>query len=75
MPFPIISDEGFVLAEALSLPTFEFDGGRFYKRLALVVEEGVIVKVFYPVFPPDRNATEVLEWLRIDRSAHRVSRG
>jgi peroxiredoxin len=64
MPFPIISDDQFVLAAALSLPTFEFDGSRFYKRLSLIVEKGVIVKVFYPVFPPDRNAVEVLEWLR-----------
>jgi len=64
MPFPVISDDQFVLAAALSLPTFEFDGGRFYKRLSLIVEKGVIVKVFYPVFPPDGNAVEVLEWLR-----------
>ena len=67
MPFPIISDEQFVLAEALSLPTFEFNDKRFYKRLALIAERGVIVKVFYPVFPPDRNAAEVLAWLRSHR--------
>jgi len=63
IPFPIISDEQFVLARELALPTFEFDGGRFYKRLALIAEKGVVVKVFYPVFPPDRNAVEVLGWL------------
>lgn len=63
MPFPIISDEGFVLATRLFLPTFEFKGDWFYKRLALIAEKGVIVKVFYPVFPPDQNAVEVLEWL------------
>jgi peroxiredoxin len=63
MPFPIISDEQFVLATALSLPTFEFHGGRFYKRMALIAEKGVVTKVFYPVFPPDRNAVEVLDWL------------
>ena len=68
MPFPIISDEQFLLAARLSLPTFEFDGGRFYKRLALIAEEGVVVKVFYPVFPPDRNAAAVLDWL----SRHRA---
>jgi peroxiredoxin len=62
MPFPIISDERFVLADVLRLPTFEFDGRRFYKRLTLVTERGVIVRVFYPVFPPDRNAVEVLDW-------------
>jgi peroxiredoxin len=68
MPFPILSDEQFVLAEALNLPTFEFEGRRFYKRLALIAESGVIVKVFYPVFPPDRNAVEVLEWLGSHRA-------
>jgi len=70
MPFPIISDEQFVLAATLSLPTFEFHGARFYKRLALVAESGVVAKVFYPVFPPDRNAADVLDWL----SRHRPQR-
>jgi len=68
MPFPIISDEGFVLAATLSLPTFEHDGARFYKRLALIAETAVIAKVFYPVFPPDRNAADVLDWLSRHRS-------
>ena len=63
MPFPIVSDVGLLLAEALSLPTFEFDGARLFKRLALIAEEQRIVEVFYPVFPPDRNAAEVLRWL------------
>jgi peroxiredoxin len=64
MPFPVVSDEHLVLAEQLSLPTFEFEGGTLYKRLALVAEHGTIVKVFYPVFPPDRNAVDVVDWLR-----------
>jgi peroxiredoxin len=67
MPFPIVSDVELALATMLSLPTFEFDGRTFYKRLALVAEDGVVVKVFYPVFPPDRNAAEVLAWLRAER--------
>jgi peroxiredoxin len=67
MPFPIISDEQLVLADRLSLPTFEFNDKRFYKRLALIAERGIIVKVFHPVFPPDRNAAEVLAWLRSQR--------
>jgi peroxiredoxin len=71
MPFPIISDDQFVLAGALSLPTFQFDGDRFYKRLALIAERGVVAKVFYPVFPPDRNAADVLDWLRRHRAAAR----
>ena len=78
MPFPIISDATLALAEALSLPTFDFDGDRLYKRLALIAEEQTIVKVFYPVFPPDRNAEAVLEWLsenRPPRGDTRLSRG
>ena len=63
MPFPVISDEWLELARNPGLPTFEFEGLTLYKRLALVAERGTIVKVFYPVFPPDRNAQDVLDWL------------
>jgi len=63
MPFPLISDEWLDLAREPGLPTFEVEGLTLYKRLALVVERGRIAKVFYPVFPPDRNAEEVLAWL------------
>jgi peroxiredoxin len=63
MPFPIVADEQLELARALGLPTFEADGATLYRRLALVAERGRIVKVFYPVFPPDRNAEEVLAWM------------
>jgi peroxiredoxin len=63
IPFALLSDSGLRLAEALRLPTFETAGLRLYRRLTLIVEDGRIVKVFYPVFPPDRNASEVLGWL------------
>jgi peroxiredoxin len=63
MLFPVISDEWLELAREPALPTFEFEGLTLYKRLALVAEHGRIVKVFYPVFPPDRNAQDVLDWL------------
>jgi peroxiredoxin len=63
IPFALLSDSGLSLAEALRLPTFEADGMTLYKRLTLVAEAGVIGKVFYPVFPPDRDAAEVLAWL------------
>jgi peroxiredoxin len=63
MPFPVIADPERKLGAALRLPTFEIAGLTLYKRLALVAEEGRIVKVFYPVFPPDRNAADVLAWL------------
>ena len=68
MPFPVIADERLELARALRLPTFEVEGLTLYKRLAWVAERGRIVKVFYPVFPPDRNAEEVVAWLERSRS-------
>ena len=63
MPYPVIADPELQLRETLGLPTFEIAGMTLYKRLALVAENGTIVKVFYPVFPPDRNAADVLDWL------------
>lgn len=67
MPFPIISDEWLDLARDPGLPTFEVEGLTLYKRLALISERGRIVKVFYPVFPPDRSAQDVLDWLAAQR--------
>ena len=64
MPFPVVADPERRLGDALGLPTFEVAGETLYKRLALVAENGRIVKVFYPVFPPDENAADVLAWLR-----------
>lgn len=64
LPFELLSDAKLELARALKLPTFEVDGMTLIKRLTLVVRDGRIEKVFYPVFPPDRNAGEVLDWLR-----------
>jgi peroxiredoxin len=62
--YPLLSDRGLALAEAMGLPTFETSGLRLYKRLTFVAEQGRIVKVFYPVFPPDRNAADVIAWLK-----------
>ena len=64
LPFPLLSDEDLELTKALRLPTFEAAGQTLIKRLTLVVNEGSIEHVFYPVFPPDRHAEEVLAWLR-----------
>jgi peroxiredoxin len=64
LPFPLLSDDGFVLTLSLKLPTFEVAGLRLLKRFALVIDDGRIAKAFYPVFPPDRNAADVLAWLR-----------
>ena len=64
IPFPLLSDAGLQLKADLGLPTFEAAGMTLYKRLTLIAEEGRIAKTFYPVFPPDRDAAEVLAWLR-----------
>ena len=63
LPFAVLSDAGFRLTEALDLPSFTVDGMRLIKRLTLVLRGGAIEHVFYPVFPPDRSASEVLAWL------------
>jgi peroxiredoxin len=63
LPFPILSDEHLMLASALRLPTFETSGLTLLKRLTLMIDDGLIEHVFYPVFPPDQNAAEVLTWL------------
>jgi peroxiredoxin len=64
IPFPLLSDAGLSLAAGLRLPTFEVEGMTLYKRLTFVAEAGRIVKAFYPVFPPDRNAAQVIAWLQ-----------
>ncbi len=63
LPFAILSDEKLALTKALNLPTFVTSGMTLLKRMALVVDDGMITKVFYPVFPPDKNAEEVVAWL------------
>jgi peroxiredoxin len=64
LPFAMLSDEALAVADALGLPTFTVDGLRLYRRLTMIVTGGVIEHVFYPVFPPDQHAAEVLAWLR-----------
>jgi peroxiredoxin len=63
LPFPLLSDENLSFGRALRLPVFKVDGMTLLKRVTLIVEDGRIEKVFYPVFPPDRNASDVVEWL------------
>jgi peroxiredoxin len=67
LPFPLISDADLRLTGALRLPTFAIDGMTLQKRMVLVIDGGVIAKVFYPVFPPDESAAEVVAWLRSSR--------
>jgi peroxiredoxin len=64
LPFPVLSDEALELTNALRLPTFETSGWTLLKRLTLVIDDGRVAQVFYPVFPPDSHASEVLSWLR-----------
>jgi peroxiredoxin len=64
LPFPLLSDSDLMFATALRLPTLEVDGQTLLERMALVIDDGTISQVFYPVFPPDRNAGDVLAWLQ-----------
>ncbi|CAM5593532.1 MULTISPECIES: MerR family transcriptional regulator [Streptomyces] len=64
LPFEMLSDPARSLARALGLPTFEAGGAALYKRLTLIIRDGVIEHVFYPIFPPSEHAEQVLTWLR-----------
>ena len=66
LPYELLSDEDLGFVEALGLPTFEVGGTALLKRLTMVIADGRIKKAFYPVFPPDKNAEEVIRWLRQD---------
>jgi peroxiredoxin len=70
LPFELVSDPELRLRDALGLPTFDYPGrGELYKRVTLIARDGIVEKVFYPVFPPDRNAADVLTYLRSSASA------
>jgi peroxiredoxin (alkyl hydroperoxide reductase subunit C) len=64
LPFPVLSDEQLELVTAMKLPTMEVADLTMIKRMALIIDDAKITHVFYPVFPPDRNAGDVLEWLQ-----------
>jgi peroxiredoxin/DNA-binding transcriptional MerR regulator len=64
LSFQMLSDPALNLADALGLPTFQADGIKLYKRLTLIIRDNVIEHAFYPVFPPDKHAQQVLAWLR-----------
>lgn len=64
VPFPVLSDDRLKLTNALRLPTMSVAGQTLIKRLAMIIDDGRITHVFYPVFPPDRNAGDVLAWLK-----------
>ena len=66
----LVSDRDLEFQETLSIPTFQFEGKMMYKRLTLIVRESRIVKVFYPIFPPDKHIFEILEWLENDSAKY-----
>jgi peroxiredoxin len=63
LPFPLLSDADLELTQAMNLPTFQTEGMTLLMRLTLIVDDGEVVRVFYPVFPPDRSASDVIDWL------------
>jgi len=67
LPFPLLSDHNRVFADALKLPAFDVNGTILLKRLTLIIKTGRIGHVFYPVFPPDKNASAVISWLKTSR--------
>ncbi len=71
LPFPLLSDAALEFQEMLDLPTFEADGDTLLKRLTMIARDGEILAALYPVFPPDRSAADVVDWLRRKQQAHR----
>ena len=63
LPFAMLSDEGLALTRAMNLPIFETSGMTLLKRFTLIIDAGRVGHVFYPIFPPDRNASDVAAWL------------
>jgi len=68
LPFELLNDSNFELADILKLPTFTYQEKKLIKRLTLIIENGEILKVFYPVFPPNKNASQVAEWLKENKA-------
>ncbi|WP_028946476.1 peroxiredoxin [Synechocystis sp. PCC 6714] len=64
LPFELLSDHALNFTNMLKLPIFKVEGKHFIKRVTLIIEEGKIIKIFYPVFPPDKSADEVINWLQ-----------
>lgn len=68
LPFELLNDASFKLVDILKLPTFEYKDRKLIKRLTLIIENGLVIKVFYPVFPPNENASQVIKWLRKNKA-------
>jgi len=70
LPFVILSDEHLKLTRAMNLPTFDTSGMTLLKRFTLIIQDGKVQHVFYPVFPPDRSASDVVQWLSHKARGH-----
>jgi peroxiredoxin len=75
LPYELLSDEKLGFVEALSLPTIDWQGKKLAKRITLAVVDGKIVKVWYPVFPPDQSARQVLDWLAEEKPSEQKFTG
>jgi peroxiredoxin len=71
LPFALLSDDKGRLMRAMNLPTFTVGTMTLLKRFTLIVEDGKVQHLFYPVFPPDQNAAEVVAWLAADPGRER----
>jgi peroxiredoxin len=69
LPYQLLSDEKLGFVEALKLPTFEWKGKKVIKRMSFAIMDGKILNVWYPVFPPDKSAEQVVNWLKSERRA------
>jgi peroxiredoxin len=68
LPFSLLSDDRLIFSGAVQLPTFHIKGLTLLKRFTMIIRDGTVLKVFYPVFPPDQNAAEVVNWLHMNLS-------
>lgn len=68
LPFELLNDTAFALANAMNIPTFEYNNTTFVKRVTVIADNGEICKVFYPVFPPNTNVEDVIRWIRENKS-------
>jgi peroxiredoxin len=64
LPLELLNDSKFAISDAMNLPTFEYELSKYIKRITLIAKDGQIQKVFYPVFPPDKNVCEVINWIK-----------
>jgi len=75
LQYDLLSDEQLEFVKGMRLPTFDWEGKKLVKRITMAIENGKVVKVWYPVFPPDKSAEEVLKWLKgVEAGDSRVSR-